>query len=846
LVFLSDDIIAQVVDSISITDTSLSNIMPKNNVDSSNNNNFILDSKIIRSAKDSVKVNYLEQKAYLYGDAKVEYGTVTLEAAYIEIDFVNNNVYAKGIADTSGVVKGNPIFKDGSDEYQTTEIRYDFNSHKGLVYNVTRQEGDAYLFIKEGKKMEDNTTYVKEGYFSTCSLPNPHYSIKYGIGKIIPDDKIVTGPIHIEIEGIPLPVILPFGFFPNKKGRANGILIPSYGYTENRGYYLSNGGYYTGLGEHIDLAIRGDIYAKGSWAIRGKSNYNFRYKSRGNIDIGYALNKYGETDVIKNNEDKGYFIRWTHNQDPKSNPSSTFSANVNFGSTQYNKLNSVNINDYVTNTFQSSIAYSAKIKHKYNLAINVNHNQNTSTHIMNLDLPTISFSTPRMNPFERKIAIGSKKWYEKISVSYNMDAKNQLSTLDSLFFTSKMTDFKNGISHNIPISSTIPLGHLSWTNSLNLRDYWYFKTVNKYYDPNVIINGKDTGAVITDDVLNFKAAHEASFSSNFSTLIYGMFTFKHGPMTALRHVMSPTIGFSYHPDVSKSFNYFKEYTDKNGKTVRYSIFDGGIFGSPADGKSGNITFNLGNTLEAKLKSAKDTITGIKKIKILEGFNISTSYDLAKKEFQLAPLNVSARTTVLKKIDIQFGGIYDFYAIDSMGVRINELNWKVNKKLLRKNSSLWRLSLGYSLSANDFNGNKNKKYKSEMGTSEELKQVNDFPERYVDFNNQWSLNFNYSFNYAQTFTPTSMDFKKTKTQTLDFSGDVNVTQKWKLGFSSGYDFENKGLGVTSLDIYRDLHCWELMFHWIPLGPRQSYNLTVRVKSPLLQDLKINKKRDWQDY
>ena len=220
--------------------------------------------------------------------------------------------------------------------------------------------------------------------------------------------------------------------------------------------------------------------------------------------------------------------------------------------------------------------------------------------------------------------------------------------------------------------------------------------------------------------------------------------------------------------------------------------------------------------------------------------------MAKKEFHLAPLNVSARTTVLKKIDIQFGGIYDFYAIDSMGVRINELNWKVNKKLLRKNSSLWRLSLGYSLSANDFNGNKNKKYKSEMGTSEELKQVNDFPERYVDFNNQWSLNFNYSFNYAQTFTPTSMDFKKTKTQTLDFSGDVNVTQKWKLGFSSGYDFENKGLGVTSLDIYRDLHCWELMFHWIPLGPRQSYNLTVRVKSPLLQDLKINKKRDWQDY
>lgn len=836
-----------VFSSVSMAQNIEPDSLGKVDVPKKSDDEFVLESKIIRNSKDSVKVNYKQRKAYLYGNARVEYENIILEAAYIEFDFQNNTVYAKGLPDSTGKIIGNPVFKEGTDEYETTEIRYNFKSRKGLVYNVTRKEGDAYVFLSEGKKMPDNTTFVQSGHFTTCSLPHPHYSIKYGKGKIIPDDKIVTGPIYMEIEDIPLPLILPFGFFPNKRGRANGILIPSYGYRENRGYFLSDGGYYTGLGEHIDLALRGDIYTRGSWALKANSNYNFRYKSSGTINIGYAHNKIGETDAENFTEDQSYFIRWNHRQDQKSNPYTNFSANVNFGSTQYNRLNSYNANDYLSNTFQSSIAFSTRIGNN-NLAINLNHSQNSKTHIMNIDLPTISFSTPRINPFQRKKMVGKQKWYEKLNLTYRLDAKNQLNTTDTTIMNTQFADFKNGIIQKVPISLTVPVGYFNWTNSANFTEYWYFNSVNKFWDPNLIINGTDTGGVFTDDVTGFKAGHDMSFSSNLTTRIYGMFGLKYGPVKAVRHVISPTIGFSYRPNVAKTFNYYREYTDDKGQTYRYSIFEGGIFNGPADGKSGAITLNIGNTLEAKVKSKNDTLSGLKKIKILESFNLSTTYDLAKTEFQLAPLSVTARTTLFKQIGVFFNGSWDFYAFDTLTKkRINEFNWNVNHKLFRQNSYSVNFSLNYSLSAATV-GKKDKKpqYKSDVGTEQELNQLNAYPDHYVDFNNPWSLNVTSSLVYTDAYAPATNEFVRTTVMSLNFNGDINITDKWKIGFTSGYDFVHKGLTFTSFDIYRDLHCWELMFNWIPIGPIQSYNLTIRVKSPLLQDLKINKKRDWRDY
>ena len=809
-----------------------------------------LRDQVVYKSDDSIRMDWVKQKAYLYGNAEVIYNGIDLKAEYIELDFNNNTVYAIGLPDSTGKITGSPVFKDGDDEFQTSSIRYNFETQVGIVNDVTKHEGDIYVWLSKGKKMGDNITYVKSGHFTTCSLPHPHYRIRYKKGKIIPNDKIVTGPIYMEIEDIPIPLIIPFGFIPNKKGRSNGVLIPSYGYTENRGYNLTDGGYYWGLGPHMDLALRGDIYSRGSWGIKAHSRYNFRYHGSGSLDVRYALNKYGETDANNYTEDKSFFVRWNHRQDPRANPNSNFSADVNFGSTNYNKLNSNNTQDYLTNTFHSSIAYRATFWGNYNFTANLGHNQNSQTGAISMTLPNISFSTPRYYPFKKRHRVGPKKWYEKIMLSYKLDAKNELNTNDSLFSSVTFDDFNKGLRMVIPLSGTVNLGHFTWSNSVNFTERWYFQSTEKYWQDTTYVDG-DTimPHLVTDHYQGFKAVHEYSFSSSVNTRIYGMFVSRkgRGAIKAMRHVMSPSLGFSYHPDFGKDhFNYFSYYITPEGDTVRYSRFQDQMYGAPPDGKSGAVNLSIDNNLELKVRSRKDTIKGTRKIKLLESLRVGTSYDLAKTEFQLAPLVLSARTTLFKDMSVRFAGIWDFYAIDSTGKRINEFNWNVNKRILRKNSSQWNFSFSYNLNYNKLKQRRDKKYKSDKGTPEELDEVNSHPERYVDFNNPWNLTFSYNWRYTNAYNQDMIAYQRVIVQTLAVSGDVNITQKWKIGVTTGWDFEANELSYTSVNIYRDLHCWELMFNWIPIGPRKSYNLTVRVKSPMLQDLKLNKKRDWRDY
>jgi len=807
-----------------------------------------LKDKVTYKADDSIRMNWLEQKAYLYHNAEVNYDGIDLKAEYIELDFKNNTVYAVGVPDSVGKVVGNPVFKDGNDEFKTTSIHYNFETRVGIVNDVTKHEGDLYVWLSKGKKMSDNITYVKSGHFTTCSAPHPHYRIRYKKGKIIPNDKIVTGPIYMEIEDIPIPLIIPFGFIPNKKGRSNGVLIPSYGYTENRGYNLTDGGYYWGLGPHMDLALRGDIYSRGSWGLKAHSRYNFRYRGSGALDIRYANNKVGETDAYNFTEDQSFFVRWNHRQDPKANPNSDFSADVNFGSTNYNTLNSTNSQDYLTNTFHSSIAYRATLWSNYNFTANLGHSQNSQTGAINMKLPVISFSTPRFYPFKRKHPIGSKKWYEKIMLSYRMDANNELNTVDSMFSHNNLEDFDKGVKHVIPLSSSINMGHFVWTNSANFTERWYFQSTKKNW-VDTTYEGGDTimPHVVTDMYSDFSAVHEYSFSSSINTRIYGMYIAKKGPIKALRHVMTPTLGFSYHPDFGAAkYNYFDTYIDEDGKEIRYSRFEGQMYGAPPDGKSGRVNFSLDNNFELKVRDRKDTLKGTRKIKLIESLLIATSYDLAKTEFQLAPLSVMARTTLFKNMSIRFAGYWDFYAYDDKGQRINKFNWEVGNSILHKNRSEWNFGFNYNINHNKLKQKRQKKYESDKGTEEELNEVNNHPDHYVDFNNPWNLNLRYTWRYTNVYNITDIVYDKKIIQTIEFSGDVNITKKWKIGVRSGWDFERHDFSYTSIDIYRDLHCWELMFNWIPIGPRRSYNLTVRVKSPILQDLKLNKKKDWRDY
>ena len=807
----------------------------------------------VYEADDSIIMDKVNQKAYLYHNAVVNYDGVNLVAEYIELDFVNNTVYAIGKADSSGQIIGNPIFKDAGDEYQASSIFYNFDTQKGIINDVTTNEGEIYVWLQKGKKMPDEITYVESGHFTTCNARHPHYRVRFNKGKIIPDNKIVTGPIYMEIEGIPIPLIIPFGLIPNTKGRSNGLLFPTYGNSENRGYSLTNGGYYWGLGPHADLALRADIYSKGSWGIKALTRYNFRYRGNGSLDLKFAHNKYGETDTENYNEDQSFFVVWQHRQDPKANPNSNFSANVNFGSTQYNKLNSTNTQDYLANTFHSSISYNTKIGNGYNFTGSLNHSQNSKTGAITMTLPQLAFSTPRFNPFEKKKSIGTKKWYEKISMSYKMDAKNNLTTVDSLFNQTEWKDFDKGIQHSIPISSTVPMGNFTWTNSLNLNERWYFQTTNKYWESDTTIVDNDTIAphLVTDKIDEFKAVHEFSYSSGLNTRIYGMYMFKKGPIVAMRHVLTPNLSFNYRPDFGTApFNYFQEYTDANGNTIRYSMFEGQMYGAPADGKSGSVGLNFGNNFEVKIRSRKDTVSGTKKIKLLENLNFGTSYNLAAKEFALAPLSLTARTTLYKGISIRYASYWDFYGIDSTGKRVNEFIWNMpgNNFPIRKNSSNWSLAMSYQVASGDRNKKETSKpkYESENGNEAELKEVNDHPERYVDFNNAWNLNLDYTFQYTDVFNITEMIYTKKLIQTLGMRGSINVTEKWKIGVTTGWDFQANDLSFTSVDIYRDLHCWELLFNWIPVGYRKSYNLTIRVKSSMLQDLKLNRKRDWRDY
>jgi hypothetical protein len=810
---------------------------------------ILLSDKVDYDCQDSTIMDWVQRKAYLYNNAYVKYEDIELKAAYIEIDFDNNTIFATGLPDSTGQMYGLPIFKDGDDEYETTALKFDIETKKGIVYDVTMQEGDIYTHVTKGKKMPDNTMYVQGGHFTTCSHSHPHYRIRYNKAKVIPKDKIVTGPIYMEIGDVILPFALPFGYFPNKRGRANGIIIPSYGYSASRGFYLSRGGYYTGLGEQMDLAITGDFYSKKSYRINLRSNYNVRYKYDGFFNIEFADFKSGETDTEFFSSQRDFKVKWQHRQSNLANPNSSFSANVEFGTKSFDRYNSISSQEHLNNTTSSNISYTTKVG-RFNLGINAGHSQNNKTGAISINAPSVSLTSPRWMPLKGAFGVGKKYQIENLTISYRMNMKNQLNTADSLIMDTQLKDFMNGIEHNVPINLNLNFGVFKWNNSVNIREKMYFQTLNQYYQdtifgPNDTINGQ----LVKEMVSGFKMAHYADFRSDLTTQIFGMFKFKWGPVKAMRHVITPAVGFNYIPDLSEWFGlgYYQYYDDQNGVPTRYSIFDNTIYGGPSIGHSGRLTASLNNNLEIKVKNRRDTTNSTRKIKLIESLRISTYYDLAKDSFNLAPLRISGRTTLFKGMTINYDAIYDFYALNANGRRINSYNWKEGKNILRNESGQWRVAFQYSLNPNTLSNIRPKPLSSELGTPEELNDINMNRDHYVDFNIPWNLRFSYDLTHTNNYNYQTDSFSKTLVQTLRLSGDINITNKWKFGFSSGYDLQSQQLTYTTVDIYRDLHCWEMIFSWVPTGITKRYEVTVRVKSPVLQDLKLNRKRNYNlDY
>ena len=833
-----------------------------------------IETQVVCSASDSSYRDMNQKKIYYYGNAEAKYEDINLTAACLEFDLETTTCRAYGVVDSLGKLQGRPIFKQGESTFEAGEMLYNFKTKKGIITKVWTEEQGGYLHGERVKRMDDNTINIRSGGYTTCNLKeHPHYQFKFTKAKVIPDDKIVTGPIYMTIADVPLPLALPFAMIPNTKGKKSGLIIPSYGESANRGFYLENGGYYWAISDYYDLQVLGDIYTRGSWGIKPTFRYNRRYKHSGSMALSFAVNKIGTKGAADYQESNDFKIQWTHRQDTKAHPRRNFSANVNIVSSNFNKYNAQTTTDQLSNTFQSSISYQTNFASKVYLTLNASHSQNTLTRQMTASLPEVTLTVNTFYPLKKVGKAGKKRWYQSLSMGYTMNGKVYINDVDTVLFNGFTDDFGSwargfmrnhaqmGVKHTMPISATIKLlKHFSWTNSVGLNDYMYFRHTEQQW----IHDTDSTGHLQIDTLLGFYNLVDFNATTKITTKLYGMKYFSGGPIRAIRHVITPEIGFTYRPNFSDPrWGVYGSYTDGDGKVQTYNKFDRALYGTPSQTQQGLLTYNINNNLEIKVPSKADTITGVKKIPIFESLSISGNYDITKDSLNFSPISISGRTTLFKKLNISYNSSWDPYAADSLGRRINKFELIENGRLFHKNSSSWNFSLSYSFNQNELDkltGKNKAKKPNELGddllqraqqsenvTEGELLEIMGNPNAYVDWNTPWSLTLSYNFTYTTNMAYAAFLGIATNrvVQTLNLNGDISLTPKWKFTFSTGWDFTNHGLSYTNVSVYRDLHCWEMRFNWIPIGSYKSWNFTINVKSAALKDLKLTKKKDYRD-
>lgn len=810
-----------------------------------------IDDPVFTTADDSIVYSLDGKIAFLYGNAIVTYQNLELKANYIEFDMDTKQIYASGLPDSTGKVLGKPKFKEGSQTFEMERIYYNFDTRRAKILGVITEQAGGYMHGSVTKKMEDDVVNLKGGKYTTCDLEHPHFYISISKGKMIPNKKIVAGPAHLVIEDVPLPIFIPFGFFPNTRKRTAGVLLPEYGEENTRGLFLRGGGFYFGMGDYMDEKITFDIYSRGSWGVRSQTTYKVRYRFSGSLNLETSAIVTSEKGLPDYQKQNSYWIRWSHNQDPKASPNSTFQANVNFGSSNYNRYNARNLNNALSNTFNSSISYSKVWPGSpFSLSTSLNHSQNTINKSVDLNFPRVAFNMSRVYPFKRKDAVGAPKWYEKVGLSLSTSFDNRVQVKeDNLFKRTVLDSMQNGMKHTIPISTSFNLlKFINVSPGLNYNEFWYLQTIEKRWNA-------DSNRVEVDTIRAFKRGYEYSTSVSMSTKVYGMFQFsKKSKVQAIRHVITPSVSLGYRPDFSDpSFGFYKRVqTDSTGRSALYSIFEKGIYGGPDGGKSGVVSFSLSNLLEMKVKSSADTINPVKKIKIIDGLSMNTSYNLLADSLNWSEVSVSGRTGLFDgKVNINYSGGFNLYAIDQKGRIYNQFEYDRSGKLAR----FTRGNIGVDFSLNS------KKQGQQGGVSQPGRggvpggepplgtapDGSNFGESlgtqygldYVDFSVPWNVRFSYNLTYTKPAYEASL------VQTLSFSGSVSLTSKWKIGFSSGYDFKNKKLTTTSLNFYRDLHCWEMRMTVIPIGYYKSFSFQINVKSSILQDLKFTKRDHYLD-
>ncbi|MDL2308572.1 hypothetical protein LJC68_08295 [Bacteroidales bacterium OttesenSCG-928-B11] len=808
-----------------------------------------IEKTVTYSARDSIIIAVKSKKAYLYYEGYVLYDDIELKADYIEIDFQNNELYASGIANEEGEITGHPLLIQDGIEIRAQELKYNFTTRKGKISGVITSEGEGFIHGDHVKKF-DEFSYIKAGTYTTCDLDCPHFGVHFNRAKMIPDDKIVTGVAYLSFGGIPTPLGIPFGLFPNKKGRSSGFIMPTFRESVNMGFAFEGFGYYFGLSDNIDLALTADIFTRGSWALKAKSHYVFRYKCNGDLELSFAQNFLGERYTPSFQKSNNFKVYWSHKQDSKSHPTTRFSAHVNFVTKSYNKYNPSSANDYLTNEYSSAMSLSSSIRNFFFFDAALSYKQNTQTSIVNIGLPTMSMSINQVNPFRRKVRSGSAKWYENITVRWNALMSNQINTLDSmLLLPETWRNMDIGMQHKIPVNIPIKLGKVgNWNTNIDFTERIYFQKNITDYSTITDTAGNETGVLTNVFDRGFNALHDLNISTSVKTKIYFVYQHRKDASRALRHVMTPEIGLSFRPALNKDMEgvYYNSLRDEN---VSYSYYSGAAYGVPSTRTQGLVNFSINNNVEIKVRSSRDS-SGVRKIAIFDNLGIATSYDFLADSMGMNYLTINGRSTFFKRLNVSFSLNFDPYTIDENGKRSKISEWKANKRLFRFSSTNVNLGLSWTIDKNMFSSKK-KEEDTRQETALDYNSLGMSTKR-PDFSNPWSFTFNYNFNYNLTenmqyyLALQGRKYNENMVHTVALIGDFSLTKKWKIGFSTGYDIVNKQITYTSLDIYRDLHCWEMRFNWVPFGFQKGYSFTINVKASVLQDLKYNLKRDFRDF
>ena len=827
-----------------------------------------LTSVVDYQANDSI-VFTNGNEVYMYGKGVVQFDGMELNADQIEMNMDSSQVYAVGRPDTVGDIVGRPVFKDKSGEYESETMHYNFKTKKGYITNIVTQQGEGYLTGGQTKKMDNDEFYMKDGKYTTCdNHEHPHFYLQLTQAKVRPKKNIVTGPAYMVLADVPLPLAIPFGFFPFTEKYSSGIIMPTFGDELERGYYLRDGGYYFAINDYVDLALTGEIYTKGSWGVNARSAYIKRYKYSGNVDLSFITTITGDKGLPDYSKMKNFKVAWTHTQDTKNNPNMSLSASVNYTTSGYtrNDLNSYyNANAFTENTKSSTVNMTYRVPNSpWSFSATANVTQRTQDSTLNVSFPNLTISMGQVYPFKRKTVVGNERWYERIQLSYSGRFQNSILTKqDQILKSNLIKDWRNGMYHNIPISATFNLfKYLNLTASFNFTDRMYTNKVMQDWDT-------QQARVVRDTVYGFYNVYNYYGSLSADTKLYGFYTpwkIFGDKVQAIRHIFTPTISFSAAPDFSASrYGFWDSYSYVNeyGETVttKYSPFSNGVYGTVSQGRQGTVSFAVSNNLEMKVKSDRDS-TGVRKISLIENLSANMSYNMAADSMKWSNLNTSILIKLTKNFNLQMSAVWDTYTyqLDRYGnpVRVNKPRWTVGKGIGRLSST----GTSFSYTFNNDTFKKKDKDSDSKNTQQQRQQPNALPtdpnsgdeeeeapgdsdvqfgpDGYSIWEIPWSLSINYSVNYGYgTFNKKKMEYNGRFTQNLSLSGNINLTKNWSFNFSASYDFDAKKIAYMNCNVTRDMHCWSMSASFVPVGPYKSYNFHISVKSSLLQDLKYDK-------